>query len=360
MADQSSRPATKAGRLLSRFLPQGPPGTILGLYGFEIAAWMALFAAIVFLRSRGLSIDWVTFEYTVPPLILPTLKTLLAGVPIVALYTLVRRRSVWDYVRKIFTRSWLVLWARLWLVCLIFTYSYFWLKVSVPLVNWRLWDNHLWRLDSLFHLGFSPSVFLVELLGGTGLLRWIETWYGWWLPSMMFGLAFFAAYPDAETRRRFMLSTVLIWTLGPWLYLAVPALGPCYAYSEHWDDVRDELPVADGTQTMLWENYQRLIAGRTGPLRQFNPTRGIAALPSLHVGGHWLLMLWARRRARLLYVPAALGTLLTLVGSIVTGWHYALDGYAGIAIAQVSYMAAGALDRRLAPVRESAPRESTA
>ena len=354
MAEESPRPEAPAGRIRAARLPQGPDGTFLGLYGFEIAAWLALLAAVVFLRLRGLSIDWVTVEYTIPPLVLPTLKTLLAGPPLVALYLLARRRSALDYLRRILGRGWLLLWVRIWLVCFVFTYAYFWLKVSVPLVNWRIWDAELWRLDTLLHLGFSPSIFLIELLADTGLLRWIETWYGWWLPTMMFGLAFFAAFSDAKTRRRFMLSTVLIWTLGPWLYLAVPALGPCYAYAEHWDEVRDELPVADGTQAMLSENYRRIDAGRTGPLRQFNPTRGIAAMPSLHVGGHWLLMLWARRRARPLFVIAALGTLVTFIGSIVTGWHYAVDGYAGIAIAQISFVVAAAVDRRLTPAGEPA------
>ena len=59
--------------------------------------------------------------------------------------------------------------------------------------------------------------------------------------------------------------------------------------------------------------------------------------------------LWARRRARPIFALAAVGTFLTFVGSIATGWHYALDGYAGIAIAQISYLAAIALDRRWTP-----------
>ncbi len=316
----------------------------LPLYPFELAAWISLAAAVGFLRWRGLRIDWNTVVYTIPPLVKPTAQVLVSGPLLYLLYLLLRRRPLKPYLTGLLRPAWLVLWLRLWLTCFVFTYAYFWLKVSVPLVNERLWDGELWAVDRLLHFGLSPSVFLVRLVEGTALVGPLELWYAWWLPTMMFGLAFFCAFPDAGTRRRFMLSTVLIWTLGPWIYLAVPALGPVYAFHQTFEEIAPELPNARSAQQMLWQNYQRVVAGRTGGLKRFNPTRGIAAMPSLHVGGHWLLLLWIRRKARPLLVPAAVGTLLTFLGSIVTGWHYALDGYAGVAIASLSYWAAWRLD----------------
>ena len=314
------------------------------LYPFEIVAWGSLAAAVLFLRAHGLRIDWNTVAYTVPPLFRPTAQVLLAGPPLYAVYLLLRRRPLGPYLRRLLRWDWLALWLRLWLTCFVFTYAYFWLKVCVPLVNYRLWDQQLWALDRLLHLGVSPSILLTELFAGSGLIAPLETWYGWWLPTMMFGLSFFCAAPDAGTRRRFMLSSVLIWTLGPWIYMAAPALGPIYVYGQAWDEVAPELPQARAAQAMLWQNYQTVVAGRQGGLKRFNPTRGIAAMPSLHVGGHWLLLLWIRRRARPWLVPAAIGMALTLVGSVVTGWHYAVDGYVGIGIASLAYWAAWRLD----------------
>ena len=327
---------------------------------FEIAAWGSLVVAVAFLRAHGLRIDWNTVVYTVPPLFRPTAQVLLAGPLLYAVYLLLRRRPLRPYLRRLVSRDWLLLWLRLWLTCFVFTYAYFWLKVCVPLINSRLWDRELWALDRIAHFGVSPSIFLTELIQGTGLAAPIEVWYGWWLPTMMFGLSFFCAAPDAGTRRRFMLSSVLIWTLGPWVYMAVPALGPVYVYGETWREIGPELPRNRAAQAMLWRNYQTVVAGRDGTLKRFNPTRGIAAMPSLHVGGHWLLLLWIRRRARPWVVPAALGTVATLVGSVVTGWHYALDGYVGIGIATLAYWAAWRLDpeksRPPAPEPEGAPR----
>ena len=42
------------------------------------------------------------------------------------------------------------------------------------------------------------------------------------------------------------------------------------------------------------------------------------------------------RRARRLFLPLALATALTFLGSLATGWHYAVDGYAGMLLAWVA------------------------
>ena len=88
-----------------------------------------------------------------------------------------------------------------------------------------------------------------------------------------------------------------------------------------------------------------MLAGRTGVLREFNPIYSIAAMPSLHVGAHALFAFWSWRHARPLALVFILATFLTFVGSLVTGWHYAVDGYAGILLAFASYRLAFALER---------------
>ena len=316
-------------------------------YPFEIVAWPTLLVAVIFLRLQGLRMDWVTVQYTVPPLIPVMGKYFVVGTLVYSGYLLLRRQSLLPYWRRVLSVSWLVMTLRLWLAIIVFTYTYFWLKVSVPLVNHRIWDPLLWRLDSFIHAGFSPSLFLVELTRGTGLMRLLDLWYGLWLPSVSLGIAFFIALPGARVRRRFVLSCVLIWVMGAWMYVAIPALGPVYAFPSTWQQAATELTAAQGGQQALRDNYQRVLAGRTGVLKQFNPTRGIAAMPSLHVGAHWLLMLWIRRYARPFFVPAVIATFLTLMGSIVTGWHYAVDGYVGIGLGQLSYWLASRTERQI-------------
>jgi hypothetical protein len=69
-------------------------------------------------------------------------------------------------------------------------------------------------------------------------------------------------------------------------------------------------------------------------------------MPSLHVALHWLFALWAWRAARPLLVPWIIATLLTFLGSLATGWHWAVDGYAGVALASAAF-AVAVLSQRL-------------
>jgi len=302
--------------------------------------WTGCVLAVLFLRWRGLNIDWNTVRYTVPPLLPVVAWALLVGIALQAIYQALVRRDLRGYLKQLSRASWWLLTVRIFLACIVFTYTYFWLKVSVPLVNHQLWDAQLWRVDRLLHFGLSPSIFASRLVAGTPIATGVETWYGWWLPTAMYGTGFFVALPDDRQRSAFVLSTVTIWYAGAWLYTALPALGPCYAFSDVWEHLRSQFPRASAAQRMLWENYQKMLAGRTGPLRQFNPTRGIAALPSLHVGIHALLTLWTWRLARPLFVLGILATLFTFFGSLATGWHYAVDGYVGVLLAFASFLIA--------------------
>lgn len=317
-----------------------------GIYPFEVVSAVSLVTAVTFLRLHRLRIDWQTFEYTVPPLIPVMAKYFAIGVGLYCAYLLLRRRPIKPYFRRVVSASWLLLTLRLWLAIIVFFFCYLWLKVCTPLVNYRLWDGVFWRLDTILHLGFSPSIFLTELTRDTGLIGLLDIWYGLWLPSVSLSIAFFLAMPAARVRRRFVLSCVLIWVLGAWCYVSLPALGPIYAFRPHFEEVLPEIPHASSAQAMLWDNYQKVVAGRDGDLKQFKPALGIAAMPSLHVGVHWLLMLWIRRYVRPLYALAVIGTLLTFLGSIVTGWHYAVDGYVGIGLGHLCYWLANRTERQ--------------
>ncbi len=341
-------------------------GKLWVFYPFELFTAAVLAASVLFLRSRGLRIDWRTVEYTLYPMVPLLPRALLGGVALQLVYRLVTRRPLVAYLRRIASVPWVTLWVRLWIAAMLMTYTYFWVKISVPLINDHLWDQQLWNLDVTLHLGISPSIFVSQAFRGSPLLHPLDRWYGLWVTTVFYTMAFFSAHPAELVRRRFMASCVFLWTLGAWFYLAVPALGPIYAFPQVWHDLIAEMPRARAAQIGLWENYQRIVAGRTGILRRFNPTLGVAAMPSLHVGAHWLFALWTRRRARLFFVLFAVGTLLTLIASILTGWHYAVDGYAGLLLAWLCYRMSLLTERetptaaREAKGRESSPLQSTA
>jgi membrane-associated phospholipid phosphatase len=69
-------------------------------------------------------------------------------------------------------------------------------------------------------------------------------------------------------------------------------------------------------------------------------------MPSLHVGAAVLMMLVAWRRHMLLGVAFAAFAICIQIGSVVLGWHYAIDGYAGALIAVVCWTVSGPIVRR--------------
>lgn len=319
------------------------------LHPFEVYTLVLVAGAVLFLRARGLRIDWQTVEYTLYPMVPLLPGALGTGIALQALYHLVTRRSVRRYLARVATLRWLGLWLRLWFAAMLMTYAYFWIKVSVPLLNHHLWDPQLWELDVFLHAGISPSILVSELFRDTPLLPLLDAWYGHWVDTVFYAMAFFSALPEELPRRRFMASCVFLWSFGAWIYLALPALGPIYAFPQVWNELFDQMPRARNAQLRLWGNYQTVLGGRTGVLHRFNPTLGVAAMPSLHVAAHWLFALWARRRARLLFVPLVVGTFLTVIGSILTGWHYAVDAYAGLLLAWLCYRLAIAGEPGRAP-----------
>ncbi|HVS64896.1 MAG TPA: phosphatase PAP2 family protein [Thermoanaerobaculia bacterium] len=363
--------AGSTGDARQGFLRRGRNARADGLrarpFPYELVALGLFCVAFVGLRAAGLRLDWTAAVYTFRPFVREAPKLLLLGIALQLGYRLVVRlaggggvpasiAALRAYLAEIVRPGWWLLWLRLYVAYALVNYVYFWVKVSVPLLHGRLFDPALWRVDRTLHLGLSPNVLMVELFAGTPLVGLLDRWYAIYILTVMWTIAFYACERRSDLRRSFLLSCILLWIAGPALYLSLPALGPVYTDPEVFEEVLVDMPRAVGGQEVLWENYQKVVAGRTGPLRAFNPTRGIAALPSLHVGAHFLFLLWARRFHRPLYAFWALGTLLTFFGSVVSGWHYAVDGYLGILLGLAVYLVA----RRLEPVEEPAAPCATA
>ena len=314
----------------------------------------AMVAAIVlYLRLRGLRIDSRTVEYMAVPMLDRLPLVLALGISLQVASHLLSRRSVVDWIRAVATPASALLWLRVWLAAMAMTYGYSWLKISIPLLTTRLLDGPLWDLDRALHLGLSPSVLAVELVAGTPAAGWIDLWYGFWVDSVLLALAWVFLAANAAHRRHFAFACAFFWLVGAWIYYAFPALGPCFVSPDVFAGIASDLPHARGTQLALWDNYLHVVAGRDGTLKQFKPFLAIAAMPSLHVGAHWLFALWARRHAPRLFLPFAVATALTFFGSLVTGWHYAVDGYAGMLLAWLAVRVADRAER-VAPAALSA------
>ena len=214
-------------------------------------------------------------------------------------------------------------------------HGYTWLKIFLPLLNPGLHDAALARMDAAVHFGLDVNRFAIELLPFPGLWRLIDVYYMFFLATILLGLGWFASALSLKERARFATGFALLWIGGSWFYLAVPSLGPCYAFPSDYETVRTSLPIQAATQETLMRHYQsvRGLRERGEEGMVVSPVLGVAAMPSLHVAGQAFFALFARRRSRPLFVVFTAATALTFYGSLVTGWHYAVDGYAGLLLA---------------------------
>jgi hypothetical protein len=225
--------------------------------------------------------------------------------------------------------------ARLLVVLVLTSWAYSWLKVAIPLLRPDvLFDPWLFRIETVLHFGVNPGRFLQGLLPYPALWRLLDGYYGAFLLTVMAGLAWFGATLSIRERARFAAGFTFLWISGAWFYVAVPSLGPCYVLKDDYTEVRASMPSQSATMDLLFAHY-----GRVRSLRRhkegadISPYLGVAAMPSLHVGAQAFFMFFARRRSRTLFAVFAALTGVTFVTAVLSGWHYAIDGYAALLLA---------------------------
>jgi len=303
---------------------------------FELFTYATTLATLFFLRSQGLAYGWNTVVYYFNGFALRVVQVTLLGIGLQTIAHAVVERRVRPYLREVATWRWIALTVRLWFVMLAFAYTYTWLKVSIPLVRTRLFDVELWHLDRWLHFGVSPTVLAIELVAGTPLAHWVDRFYGWWLPSIPWIMCYLFTSAGSARRRNFVFANAIMWITGAWLYISLPALGPCFSSPDVLEPIRQAMPTAIRSQEILWQNYLLLVRSRGTMLESFSPLYGVAAIPSLHVAAYAMYTLWARRYARRWYPLGVAATAFIFFGSLATGWHYAVDGYLGLLLAWVS------------------------
>ena len=154
-----------------------------------------------------------------------------------------------------------------------------------------------------------------------------------WYPIKFGVIATFAITSDPLLRTRFFLAYFCMWIIGGLTAVLVPSLGPIYTHPEWFS--QQEMPWARLIQGMLWEGYQQLM--QTPELFQARVYEGIAAFPSLHVGLVALFALFLGRVNRVVGVAMWCYAVIMQIGSVHLGWHYAIDGYAGMLLAYGLY-----------------------
>ncbi len=253
------------------------------------------------------------------------------------------RRVYLDSVRN---RAWVTDTVRIVVASALWIHVYGWIKIAVPLLNHRLYDQALWDLDRKLLFGLSPNVLFVNLFSHPLAMRAVDVTYanGFFLSLFIAG-AFFLSVPDRRLRVGFTNANTAMWLIGAWLYVAVPALGPAYRFLDVWLPLEASLPQTQLLQRLLMTNYQTVIhlSERHAPV---NLLFGVAAFPSLHAAFEMLVFLWMRGVSRAGKLVFAILTVVIFIGSVVTGWHYLVDALAGLLLATLCWAAFRLLPER--------------
>jgi hypothetical protein len=200
------------------------------------------------------------------------------------------------------------------------------------------------EIDHLLHLGRDPWLYLQAATGGSGVVRRIVEWnynQGWFILcfTAMFWVA--VAKEARAVRNRYFLCYVLIWiVIGNVLAGLFLSAGPAF-YGEVTGDATRFAgllaflqPGAGGMHSAVTVQDYLWTLHRTG---QTALGSGISAFPSMHVALVTLNAIFIFERSRGWGFAAFAYVALVVASSVYLAWHYAIDGYAAVAMTLVIY-----------------------
>jgi PAP2 superfamily len=240
-------------------------------------------------------------------------------------------------------------------------------KQTMNMVRPFSWDARLANADAWLHGGVQPWQWLSLAVDSSSVTRAVDLLYFLWLP-IFFGFIVWAAWSRQRAlRKRVLITLVLLWiVLGSGAAYGFSSMGPCF-YAFH----PDGRPAFGPLMQTLYAHHQSrpLLAmdAQWGLWHGFRhhvwlPFGGISAMPSLHVAVATLIALAAAGHRRWPVWLLAGYALVVQVGSVMLGWHYAVDGYVAMLVTAGLWKAVGRActpelresDRRLAGVSVAA------
>jgi hypothetical protein len=263
--------------------------------------------------------------------------------------TLQLLRRIWNFLRD--ARA-MALGLPVFVSLVVFVYAFSNVKGNIPVFQPFAWDPTLDHWDKLLHFGRRPWEWLQPLLGHWPVTFAVNVLYNLWF-VVMFSVWLHYAFMSAPgiQRTRFFLAFMLLWMIGGGLFaVLLSSAGPCFygpGYLGYTPDpyaplmaylhsANDIVPIwAVSIQQGLWAFHA-----------QGSAEASVSAMPSMHNGSALLFALasagWPRWLRRALWAYVA----VIFVGSVHLGYHYAVDGYAGWALALAMWRVAGMIARR--------------
>jgi hypothetical protein len=186
------------------------------------------------------------------------------------------------------------------------TFNPFWLDRDLLEAERAIFGTDPWRISHALFGAATPA---------------IDLFYALWFPAQSIVVFAVLFMPPSEHKTRALISYALFWILlGIVAAVTLSSVGPIFydrlTGSTEFSGLKEiHAPVAKAMSDLLWSAYasHSTMVGN-----------GISAMPSLHVAIAAWMALAIRKRVMWLYVAAI------WIASVHLGWHYVLDGLAGI------------------------------
>lgn len=222
------------------------------------------------------------------------------------------------------------------LVCLVVFHDIFTImKNNMQHINEYGWDIAFARLDKSIHFGQDAWLWYDKLFGFIDFKILDILYLPIWAISLI-GMAVHCIIfqKDRAFGRRLLITYAIIWIfLGNVVAAIFLSAGPVFFDKFTGDEGRyaelfvyqsaagfGETSIA-AVQQFLWEAHDR-------GLSHFGS--GISAFPSLHVAITTLVMFYIGRSSKVLFFIGFLYLVIIQAASVLTGYHYAIDGYFSI------------------------------
>jgi hypothetical protein len=215
-----------------------------------------------------------------------------------------------------------------------------WAKVMLPLAIPFWADPLLANIDhALF--GQDPWILLMKVFGWAAPL--IDQVYISWAPAKFGTLLIVLVLPESRTKSRILVAYFLLFAMIVFGQYALSSAGPIFYAEFGFGNRFQHIPLQH------WVSAARGYLMHDHAVVGGDPGGGISAWPSFHVAGAlWTAQVWNAWDRRL----GAVGFFwfaIILIGSVLLGWHYAVDGIAGILMAVGAWaVAPKIIDRKFA------------
>ncbi|WP_315927260.1 phosphatase PAP2 family protein [Mesorhizobium sp. SP-1A] len=304
------------------------------------------FAAIssIALKSIGVDADYSFKSYfALMGLLIPTFFLVLAVLWFFHMLIWIKPERPLNYAKAslafIFSKEMLFRGVPVFIYLFLVMSAYSGLKVHIEDFSEYSWDSTLADIDKALFFGRDPWTIVHNAFPGVVWAKIFNVFYHLWF-FVMFGLWFWVAGMPSNDQSRvaYLFAYAFCWAVGGILIaVTFASVGPCYherllgdpRFSKLMETLQGYDLMAVAVQDQLWDIFVTQSNGVGARL---------SAFPSMHCASATLFTLFGFSRNRPLGWALAIFATFIYIGSVYLGWHYAVDGIAGIVVGIASWL----------------------